>query len=108
MYLIEIMGLRKEYVITEISASHDGSPYVFVTLKGPEEVRGPRRPSVATVASFQSMDDVFKNLGSVLSKQMMGGFATVVKLGLDEYENLDIKVGDRVSIDLNKVPVGIP
>lgn len=108
MYLIEIMGLRKEYVITEISASHDGSPYVFVTLKGPEEVMGLRRPSVATVASFQSMDDVFKNLGSVLSKQMMGGFATVVKLGLDEYEKLDIKVGDRVSIDLNKAPVGIP
>jgi hypothetical protein len=39
---------------------------------------------------------------------MMGGFATVIKLGLDEYEKLDIKVGDRVSIDLNKVPVGIP
>ena len=108
MYLIEIMGLRKEYVITEISASPDGSPYVFVTLKGPEEVRGPRRSSVATVASFQSMDDVFKNLGSVLSKQMMGGFATVVKLGLNEYEKLDIKVGDRISIDLNKTPVGIP
>ena len=108
MYLIEIMGLQKEYVITEISASPDGSPYVFVTLKGPEEVRGPRRSSVATVASFQSMDDVFKNLGSVLSKQMMGGFATVVKLGLNEYEKLDIKVGDRISIDLNKTPVGIP
>jgi len=108
MCLIGNMGLRKEYVITEISASPDGSPYVFITLKGPDEVRGPQRRSVATVASFQSMDDVFKNLGSVLSKQMMGGFATVIKLGLDEYEKLDIKVGDRVSIDLNKTPVGIP
>lgn len=102
------MGLQKEYVITEISASPDGSPYVFITLKGPEEIRGPQRRSVATVASFQSMDDVFKNLGSVLSRQMMGGFATVIKLGLDEYEKLDINVGDRVSIDLNKTPVGIP
>jgi hypothetical protein len=108
MCLIGNMGLRKEYVVTEISASPDGSPFVFITLKGPEEVGGPQRPSGARVASFQSMDDVFKNLGSVLSKQMMGGFATVIKLSLDEYEKLDIKVGDRISIDLNKIQIGIP
>lgn len=102
------MALRKEYVVTEISASPDGSPYVFVTLKGPNEVSGPQRPSLGGVASFQSMDDMFKNLGSVLSKQMLGGFATVIKLGLDEYETLDIKVGDRVSLELDKTSVGIP
>jgi hypothetical protein len=87
--------LKKEYVVTEISASPDGSPYVFISLKGP-------------VAAFSSMDDMFRNLGRVVSKQMMGGFATVIKLGLEEYEKLDVKVGDRVSLDINKIQVGYP
>ena len=33
------MGLRKEYVVTEISASPDGSPFVLVTLRDPSDVR---------------------------------------------------------------------
>ena len=100
--------MRKEYVVTEISASPDGSPYVFVTLKGPEEVGGPQRAPPASLESFHSMDDVFQNLGSIISKQMMGGFATVIRLGLDEYEKLDIRVGDKISLDINKLQVGIP
>ena len=107
-WLILDMGLTKEYVVTEISASPDGSPHVFISLRGPDEVRGPQSPPFTNVASFHSMDDMFKNLGRVLSKQMMGSFTTVIKLGLNEYEALDIKVGDRISIDINKIPVGIP
>jgi hypothetical protein len=102
------MKLKKEYVITEISASTDGSPYVFVSLKGPKEVGGPQRSPTPSVPSFQSMDDMVKNLSHLFSKQMMGGFATVIKLGLDEYEKLDIKVGDKVSLDINKIQVGYP
>ena len=105
--MVQGMGLKKEYVITEISASPDGSPYVFVTLKGPEEVAGPQRTLTPSLDSFRSMEDVFQNLGSIISKQMMGGFATVIKLGLNEYERLDIKVGDRISIDINKTQIGV-
>ena len=100
--------MRKEYVVTEISASPDGSPYVFVSLKGPDEVGGPQRAPYTSVESFSSMDDMFRNLGRIISGQMMGGFATVIKLGLDEYEKLDIKVGDRISLDINKIQVGMP
>ena len=100
--------MRKEYVVTEISASPDGSPYVFATLKGPEEVGGPQRAPPTSLESFRSMDDVFQNLGSIISKQMMGGFATVIRLGLDEYEKLDIRVGDKISLDISKIQVSIP
>ncbi len=101
--------MKKEYVVTEITASSDGSPFVFVSLKGPEEIRGPQRsPSTSSVVTFNSMDDMFRNLGRAISKQMMGGFATIIKLSLNEYEKLDIKVGDRVSIDINKAPIGTP
>ena len=95
-------------MITEISAAPDGSPYVFITLKGPDEVGGPQAALSNPVASFQSMDDMFRNFGQVMSKQMMSGFATVIKLSLDEYEKLNIKVGDRVSLDIDKTQVGIP
>jgi len=100
--------LRKEYVVTEISASPDSTPYVFVTLKGPEEVGGPQRAPPASLESFRSMNDIFQNLGSIISKQIMGGFATVIRLGLDEYEKLDIRVGDRISLEIDKIQVGVP
>ena len=100
--------MKKEYIITEISASTDGSPYVFVSLKGPKEVGSPQRTPIPPVTSFQSMDEMVKNLSHIFSRQMIGGFATVIKLGLDEYEKLDIKVGDKVSIDINKIQVGYP
>jgi hypothetical protein len=101
--------LTKEYVITEISAASDGSPFVLLSLKDPSDVRGPQsnvpNPSMAT---FTSMNDMFKNLGKVLSKQMMGGFATVIKISLDEYEKTDLKVGDRVSVEINKTKISVP
>jgi hypothetical protein len=103
------MGLKKEYVVTQIRASPEGSPYVYVSLKSPDEVSGPQKDlSTPSVATFGSVNDMFKNLGHVISKQMMGGFATVIKLTLNEYEKLDIKVGDRVSIDLSKAPISSP
>jgi hypothetical protein len=36
----------------------------------------------------------------------MGSFATVIKISLDEYEKLDFKVGDRVSVEINKIQIG--
>ena len=103
-----ISSLKKQYIVTEISASPDGSPYVFISLKGPDEVGGPQKTTFPSVASFPSMDDMFQNLGRILSKQMTGGFATVIKLGLDEYEEIDVKVGDRLSLEINKIHIGIP
>ena len=100
--------LKKEFIVTEISASQDGSPYVLISLKDPDQVQGPQRSPFSPVTSFGSMDDMFQNIGRIISKQMMTGFATVIKLSLDEYENLEIKVGDRVSLDINKIQVGVP
>jgi len=100
--------LKKEYVVTQISASPDGSPYVFVSLRDPEDVGGPQDTSYQSVSTFTSMEDMFRNLNRVLSKQLTSGFSTVIRLGLDEYEKLGVKVGDRVSLDIQKMQVGIP
>jgi len=34
---------------------------------------------------------------------MTGGFTTVIKMQLSEYDNMDIKVGDKLSLTINKV-----
>lgn len=102
------MSLTKEYVITEISASPDGSPSIMVTLKDPSDVRGPQKKmNNPTMMTFTSMDDMMKNFGNVISKQMKGSFVTIIKISLDEYEKCDFKVGDRVSVEINKIISGL-
>jgi hypothetical protein len=105
--MIDAMSLQKEYIVSEISAAPEGSPYVLLSLKRPGE-HTQTQPLAYPSAQFRSMDDMFRNFGNILSRQMMGGFTTVIKLGIDEYEKLDVKVGDRISIDIEKVQVGIP
>ncbi len=102
----EVMSLQKEYIVTEISAAPEGSPYVLLSLKRPDE-QPQNQPSVIPSDQFRSMDDMFRIFGNILSRQMIGGFSTIIKLGLDEYEKLDIKVGDRITLDIEKVQVGI-
>ncbi|HYB92657.1 MAG TPA: hypothetical protein VED00_00720 [archaeon] len=53
------------------------------------------------------MDDL-QNLGNIISKQIISGFTTVIRLSLDEYEKLDVRIGDKISLDINKIPVGVP
>ena len=97
------MSLTKEYIITEISASPNGSASIMLTLKDPSDVRGPQKKiNNPTMVSFTSMNDVMKNFGNVISKQMMGSFTTIIKITLNEYEKCDFKVGDRVSVEINK------
>ena len=101
------MSLTKEYVITEISASSDGSPSIMITLKDPSDVRGPQKVNKPAMVTFTSMNDMMKNFGNVFSKQMMGSFATIVKITLDEYEKSGFKVGDRISLKIEKVFTGM-
>ena len=97
------MSLTKEYVITEISASPDGSPSVMITLKDPSDVRGPQKKmNNPAMVTFTSMNDMMKNFGNIFSKQMSGSFVTRVKITLDEYEKSEFRVGDRVSVKINK------
>ncbi len=95
------MSLTKEYVITNISAAPDGSQYILVTLKDPKEASGPQIQPI--VPDYENMNDMMTNIGRIITLQMTGSFTTVIKLKLNEYEDLDIKVGDKVSLTMNKV-----
>jgi hypothetical protein len=98
--------LKKEYVVTEIVAAPDGSPYVLISLKDPRDMKErAQSPFGSQVGNFKSMDEIFRNLSRTLTTQLTSGFATVIKLALNEYEELNIKVGDRIVLDISKSEV---
>ena len=102
------MVLTKEYVITEIKSAPDGSPFILVTLKDPSDVRGPQQQSTnPNMAAFTSINEMMSNIGNVMTKQMMGNFATIIKITLHEYEESGFKVGDRLTLKIDKTITGL-
>ncbi|MEJ2242494.1 MAG: hypothetical protein P8Y18_10190 [Candidatus Bathyarchaeota archaeon] len=102
------MVLTKEYVVTEIKSTPDGSPFILITLKDPSDVRGPQKnQTTPQMATFTSINDVMKNFGNVMTKQIMGNFATIIKITLDQYEKSGFKVGDRLSLTIEKTITGL-
>jgi len=100
--------VKKEYVVTEISAAPDGGPYVLISLVDPRDLKGASqpRPSPHVVMGFTSMEDLMKDLQRALtgmSRQMMGGAVTVIRLDMREYEESGLKVGDKVYIEITKI-----
>jgi hypothetical protein len=100
--------VKKEYVVTEISAAPDGGPYVLVALVELRDLKGSSqpRPSPNVVMGFTSMEDLMKDLQralSGLSRQMMGGAVTVIKFDMREYEESGLKVGDKVYLEITKI-----
>ena len=96
----------KEYIVSEIRASHDVSPYVFVTLRDPNEKTGGQLNTPFQVAGFGSMEEMMENLSRMFTQSMTGGFTTVLKLTEKEYRELDIRVGDRISLQIDKIDLG--
>jgi len=102
------MVLTKEYVVTEIKSTPDGTPFILITLKDPSDVKGPQKQAInPNMATFTSLNDMMKNFGNVMTKQMMGNFATVIKITLDEYEKSGFNVGDRLSLTIQKTITGL-
>jgi hypothetical protein len=96
----------KEYIVSEIRASQDISPFVFVTLRDPSEKTGGRMNTPFQMAGAGSMEDMMENLSRMFTQTMTGGFTTVLKLTEREYRNMDIKVGDRISLKIDKIELG--
>ena len=95
--------LKMEYVVTEITASPDGSPYVFISLADPHDSKERMSNPFGGPTSYRSPDDLFANLGRAFATQMVTGLRTVVKLALSEYEELGLRVGERIYLEISKV-----
>jgi hypothetical protein len=102
--------MKREFIVARIEASQDGSPYVYVTFNDPKDYK-PDRPNVnplgSNIQTFNSMDDLIKNMPKVMASfpGMLGGVtdSPTIKLSMREYQDLGIKVGDKVYIEVQKV-----
>jgi hypothetical protein len=101
--------MKREFVVGSIQASQDGSPYVYVTFNDPKDYKQDRNmsPFGPNVAAFTSPEDLMKNLPKMMSGMsgMFGGMSDnpVIKFSMREYQDLGIKVGDKVTLEVQKI-----
>ncbi len=104
--------MKKDFIVAKVEASTDGSPYIYVTFKDQNEYYKPgekqNNPFGSNVMAFTSPEDLMKNLPKAMSNitNMFGGAALsdspTFKVTMKEYDELKIKVGDKVTIELHK------
>ena len=101
--------MKKEFIVSKIESTHDGSPYVFVTFTDPNEPKTAGRGGSGSPQSpFTSPEDLMKNLPKAMSNMFgagggMPGDSPTFRITMKEYEDMAIKVGDRVVIEVKKV-----
>jgi hypothetical protein len=101
----------KEFIVSRIEASHDGTPYVQVSFM--DTTSGERQQSMSPFGvkamTFSSPEDLMKNLPKAMSNVLGSGMgvadAPTFKLSMREYEDMGLKVGDKVLIELKKPEV---
>jgi hypothetical protein len=107
--------MKKDFIISRIEASQDGSPYVYVTFADPNDYKPgaekPQNPFGPNMMAFTSPEDLMKNLPKMMSNisRMTGGSGSALtdsptfKMSMKEYEDIGIKVGDKVTIEIKKL-----
>ncbi len=86
---------------------------MYVTFSDPSDYQPgaekPQNPFGANMMAFTSPEDMMKNLPKAMSNisRAMGGGGTptdspTFKISMREYEDMAIKVGDKISIEINK------
>jgi hypothetical protein len=105
--------MKKDFIVSKIEAQQDGSQYVFIAFTDPNEPKssgGAGSPfgKSGEALPFTSPEDLMKNLPKVMSNMSgagggMPGNSPTFKITMKEYEEMAIRVGDKVGIEINKV-----
>ena len=109
--------MKKEFIVSRIEASQDGSPYIYITFNDANDYKSGERqqqnPSGTNVMAFTSPEDLMKNLPKAMANisRMMGSGggnagmtdSPVIRMSMNEYEDTGIKVGDKVTIEVTKL-----
>jgi hypothetical protein len=101
--------MKKDFIVSKIESSPDSSQYVLVAFTDPNEPEsaGKNYPQ----SPFTSPEDLMKNLPKAMSNMFSGsggmsGDSPTFRITMKEYEDMAIKVGDRVGMEINKVDNG--
>jgi hypothetical protein len=98
----------EEFIVSRIEASQDGSPYVnvsFIDQTAAERQQSMNLFGVKTM-TFTSAEELMKNLPRVMSNVMGRGTglddSPTFKLSIREYEDIGLRVGDKVLFEIKK------
>jgi hypothetical protein len=111
--------MKKDFIVSKIEASQDGSPYVYVAFADSNTPKSaaaggsgkgfPQSPFGIGVGAFTSPEDLMKNLPKAMSNMFGGAGAAgmtsdspTIKLSMREYEDIQLKVGDKVTVEIKK------
>src|SRR5918997_1459181 len=110
------MSYKKEFIVSKIETPKDNSHYVYVSIYTKNNFSPTRRqqgfpenPFGVTAIPITSLDDL-KNLPKKISDAIEGAFGgggrnnipsepTTFKMTTREYEELGIKIGDKITLE---------
>lgn len=106
--------MKFDFEVSRIEKSQGGIPYVYIVFAYPNDFRAdtdktlPKCPFDPNQTTITSPEDLMKNLPNAMAnigKAMGGGFPTdspTFKISMSEYEDMSIKAGDKVTIEIKK------
>ena len=116
--------MKKEFVVSKVEAPQDGGPYIYVALADAtgnftptRRQRGfPENPFGIAAIPISSLDDL-KNLPKKISDVInaaLGGSSnnassdsTIFKMTEKEFQELGIKIGDKITLEIKISNSGI-
>src|SRR5829696_7001855 len=110
------MSYKKEFIVSKIETSKDSSSFVYVSIDTKSNFSPTRRqqgfpenPFGVAAIPITSLDDL-KNLPKKISDAIEGAFrgdrnnissgSTTFKMTTREYEDLGIKIGDKITLEI--------
>jgi hypothetical protein len=81
--------MKKDFIVSKIEAPQDGSHYVLVAFTDPD----------STVYLSGRLNE---NLPKIISNMFGRGDSSTFEITMKEYEDMAIKVGDKVRIEIKK------
>jgi len=103
--------MKVDYIVSRIEPSHDGAPYVYITYSNSGDFEGgtdKTPPECPFGPNITTTEDLMRNLPKAMAnigEAMGGGVPTdspTFKISMREYEDMTIKVGDKVMIEIKK------
>jgi|SRR5918992_5201477 hypothetical protein len=103
--------MKKEFVVTSIESAQDGSHYIYIMFANTDDYKSGERHRQQNPV-FTSQEDLMKSLPKIMADlpKMRGGLSGLsaditpaFKMSMKEYEDMGLKVGDKVSIEIKKL-----
>ena len=103
--------MKKEFMVSRIEAAQDGGPYVYIGFTDPNDFKSGEakhlNPFGQKGMGFSSPEDLMKNLPKAMGNiaGIVGGGPTdspTFKLSMREYEDMGLRVGEKVSVEIKK------